>query len=237
MGVGRSWWRLSAGAAVSAVALAACSGHLWASDSGASPAASAKALEGARASLQRAARGQAVTVVVTGGGFEAATYDQHGHLDFWADTSGSWTRQAARTYPGSTGQGVTVSGALLPGMPDATFVLNSPGLVEDDSVRAVVYARGGSGWGILSRRGSALVPAVHPAASAQALFFGAWLLPAGLRTSVESETVAEAIAGSVNPIVDYWRWSNGRFVLTRSNALTAVALTAPHSTVTMPPTQ
>jgi len=231
MGVGWSWWRLSAGAAVSAVALAACSGHLWASNSGASPATSARDLEGARASLQRAAWGQAVTVVATGTGFEAATYDQHGHLDFWADTSGSWTRQAARTYPGSTVQGVTVSGALLPGMPDATFVLNSPGLVEDDSVRAVVYARGGSGWGMLSRKGSALVPVVHPAASAQALFFGAWLLPGGLRTSVESETVAEAIAGSVNPIVDYWRWSNGRFVLMRSNALTAAVQPAPHSTV------
>lgn len=231
MGVRRSGWRLSVGAAVSAVALAACSGLPWASDSGTSPAANSKALDGARASLQRAARGQAVTVVATDAGFEAATYDQHGHLDFWADTSGSWTRQAARTYPGSAGRGVTVSGALLPGMPDATFVLDSPGLVEDDSARAVVYARGGSGWGILSRKGSALVPAGHPAVSAQALFFGAWLLPAGLRTSVESETTAEAIAGSVNPIVDYWRWSNGRFVLARNNTLTAAVQPPPQSTV------
>jgi hypothetical protein len=231
MGVRRSGWRLGVGAAVITVALAACSGLPWASDSGASPAASAKALEAARASLQRVARGQAVAVVATGAAFEAATYDQHGHLDFWADTSGSWTRQAARTYPGSTGRGVTVSGALLPGMLDATFVLDSPGLVEDGSVRAVVYARGGSGWGILSRKGSALVPAGRPAASAQALFFGAWLLPGGLRTSVESGTVAEAIAGTVNPIVDYWRWTNRRFVLARNNTLTAAVQPAPKTTV------
>ena len=97
MGVRRSGWRLGVGAAVITVALAACSGLPWASDSGASPAASAKALEAARASLQRVARGQAVTVVATDAAFEAATYDQHGHLDFWADTSGSWTRQAARS--------------------------------------------------------------------------------------------------------------------------------------------
>jgi hypothetical protein len=116
-------------------------------------------------------------------------------------------------------------------MPDATFVLDSPGLVEDESVRAVVYARGGSGWGILSRKGSALVPAADPAASAQALFFGAWLLPIGLRTSVESETAPEAIAGSVKPIVDYWRWSDDRFVLAWSNTLTAALQPAPKSTV------
>lgn len=232
MGVRRSGWWLGAGAAVSALALAACSELPWASDSGVSPAASAKALGAAHASLQRVARGQAVTVVATGAGFEAATYDQHGNLDFWSDTSGSWARQAARTYPGgSAGRGVTVSGALLPGMRDATFVLDSPGLSEDDSVSAVVYARGGSGWGILSREGSALVPADHPAASGQAFFFGAWLLTVGLRTAVESETVPDAIAGSVNPIVDYWRWSNGRFVVARSNTLTAAVQPVPKSTV------
>jgi len=230
MGVRRSGWRLSAVAAVSAVLLAACSGLPWASHSGALPA-NATALKEARTSLQRVARGQAVTVVVTGAGFEAATYDQHGHIDFWADTSGSWTRQAARTYPDPTGRGATVTGALLPGMHDATFVLDSPGLVEDGSACAAVYARGRSGWGILARKGPALVPAVHPGESAQALFVGAWLLPSGLRTSVGSETVAVAIAGSVNPVVDYWRWSNGRFVLARSNTLTATVQPAPRSTV------
>lgn len=231
MGVRRSGWRLSAGAAVSAVVLAACSGLPWAPDSAAPPAVNAKALEEARVSLQRAARGQAVTVVAIGAGFEAATYDQRGHLSFWADTSGSWARQAARTYPGSAGRGVTVSGALLPGMHAATFVLDSPELVEDGSARAVVYARGRTGWGILSRKGSALVPADHPGASAQALFYDAWLLPTGLRTSVDSETVAEAIAGSVNPVVDYWRWNSGRFVLARSNTLTATVQPLPASTV------
>ena len=210
--------------------------HPWVSHSEGSSGASASIANTARTDLQRLARGQMIVIVPLSAGFEAASYDQYGHLDFWADTSGSWVLQAARKYQSDsadsgptgsyTGQGVTVSGALLPGMSDATFVVYSLGFSGDGSASADVYARGESGWGFVTQRGTSLVPTGRSATSVRDAFYGASLLPAGLRTSFESSAFSSA-TGSFIPLVNYWQWDNGRFDLAHSNTLTATLQPSP----------
>lgn len=227
--------RVAAAAAAVGVAVAVWAVHPWASESPGSAAASKSAVNSAGVSLQHLGRGQTAVVVPVGAGFEAATYDQHGRLDFWADTAGSWVLQAARTYqddppdsqPGRSAQDVTVSGALLPGMSDATFAVSSPGFSGDGSGTAKVYARGELGWGIIAQQGTWLVPTGRSGSSAQDTFLGAWLLPAGLRTSKQSYDFGSPTVGAQIPLVDYWRWDNGRFDLARTNALTATVQPSP----------
>jgi hypothetical protein len=167
-------------------------------------------------------------VVAVGAGFEAATYDQHGRLEFWADATGSWKRQSSLKYPGiAYDGGTTVSGAVLPGMSHATFVVNSPGFSGDGSGNAAVYAHGKSGWAIVVQQGKRLTPSQHPSASAQDIFFEAAAMSTGLRTETESDVFASAIAGSVTPVVDYWRWSDGGFTMAGGNTLSASIVSAP----------
>ena len=229
---------VAAAIGLTVVAIAVWAVHPWVSHSLGSPSASAREADAARADLQRLVHGQMVVVVSLGAGFEAASYDQRGRLDFWVDASGSWVLQAARMYqsdsadsetPGSyTGQGVTVSGALLPGMSSATFVVHSLGFSGDGSATTDVYARGKSGWGFVAQRGASLVTTGRSATSPRDAFYGASLLPTGLRTSVLSSAFSN-VTGSLIPLVNDWQWRNGRFGLAHSNTLTATIQPSPKS--------
>ncbi len=220
--------------------VAVWAGHPWGShppvSSGAPNASSAGV---ARADLLHLVRGKTAVVVPLRTGFEAAAYDQYGHIDFWAGTSASWTLQAARMYQSDaadsetaaayTGTGVSVSGALLPGMSDATFVVQSAGFSGDGSASYDVYTRGASGWGYVAQSGTRLMPTGRSATSPQDAFFGAWLHSAGLQTADEPGVFSAAV-GSYVPLVDWWRWDNGRFDLARDNTLTASLQPSPDFT-------
>jgi hypothetical protein len=231
MSARRRWRRLSLVAVVGVIIATAAALWMvrpWEPRPAGSSSTRAQAENAARMSLQRLVPGQGVVTVALNVGFEAATYDQAGDIDFWVGTGSSWDLQAVRTYStGSVGQGVIVSGALLPDMPDATFVVNGPGLTGDGSGDAAVYTRGKSGWGVVAQQGGSLVPTGGSQVPTQDAFFGAWLLPVGLRTSVQPTAFASTSAGSEAPLVDYWRWHDGRFTLARSNTLTAVIQPAP----------
>jgi hypothetical protein len=67
-----------------------------------------------------------------------------------------------------------VSGALLPGMPNATFVVHSLGFSGDGSGSADIYARGESGWGFVTQHGTSLVPTGRSATSVRDTLYGAW---------------------------------------------------------------
>lgn len=87
-----------------------------------------------------------MTVVPVPGGYDAATYDQSGHVDFWQYIK-SWKEVARDTYPRNLsntnteicgGPRVTITGALLTGMRHATFIICGQ------------FAGDGSGWDIVS---------------------------------------------------------------------------------------
>ena len=206
--------------------------RLWESRSTSSPDSSAQAENAALGSLQRLEPGQGVVAVAIHAGFEAATYDQAGDIDFWAETADSWVLQAVRTYSTeSAARGVIVSGAMLPGMSDATFIVNGPGDTGTGSGNAVVYTRGRSGWGVVAQQGASLVPTGRSQVPAQDAFFGAWLLPAGLRTSVQPDIFSSTAAGNIAPLVEFWRWHDGKFTLVHSNTLTASVQPAPKASL------
>jgi hypothetical protein len=181
----------------------------------------------ASASLQSRTRGRELAVVPVRQAFEAVAYDQYGHLGFWSDASGSWVLQASRTYQtvdaDYSGQDVTVTGLLLPEMSDATFLVHSQGFSGDGSGDADVYARGASGWGDVIQKGLNLMPTGR-SAGVQGAFLDAWLSTAsGLQTAVESG----ALGNSGAPLIDDWKWTDGRFALSANNTVTATLEASP----------
>jgi hypothetical protein len=98
--------------------------------------------------------GEAHALVAIAHGFEAATFDQHAHIQFWRSDGNSvnWTQLGQSTYPYSPAVGApaqaTVQGALLLRMQHATFILTA-NLTGDGSGNDVAYTAGTRGWGAI----------------------------------------------------------------------------------------
>ncbi len=114
------------------------------------------------------APGMKRVVVRVGHGEQAATWDQTGHIDFWALGAGHrWKELAASTYPllgqGSGPPDLSVSGSAVTGMHTATFILHGV-FTGDGSGDYIVYGNGAHGWGALVLGpGDVLVPNGRPA--------------------------------------------------------------------------
>lgn len=99
-------------------------------------------------------RGQAHVLVTVARGYEAASFDQHTHIQFWRSVGNTvdWVLLGRSIYPyspavGSSAQ-ATVQGALLSRMQHATFILTA-NLTGDGSGNDVAYTTGGRGWGVI----------------------------------------------------------------------------------------
>lgn len=92
--------------------------------------------------------------------FEAACYDQRGHLVLWRHSAGGWHQMAQSTCPPDSADGppsydehgVGVEGAVLPGMSDAVFIVTGP-FSGDGTGNAVAFGNGPDGWGLLVQSG------------------------------------------------------------------------------------
>jgi len=87
------------------------------------------------------------------GGYEAATYDQAGHVGFWYDSqaSTSWRQVGSSRYPYVPDLGAPraiMQGALLSTMAHATFIVRGT-FTGDSSGNAVAFTTGRSGWGAI----------------------------------------------------------------------------------------
>lgn len=112
--------------------------------------------------------GVAHVLVAIAGGFEAATFDQHTHIQFWRNLGDSvnWVQVARSTYPYSPAVGspaqARVRGALLSRMQHATFIL-SANLTGDGSGNDVAYTTGPNGWGAIKAEANGNIgPSGHP---------------------------------------------------------------------------
>jgi hypothetical protein len=87
------------------------------------------------------------------GGFEAATYDQSGHIRFWFEPTeaATWELVGRSRYPDIAQLGpphATTQGALLRNMADATFIVRGT-FSGDGSGNAVAFTDGRQGWGAI----------------------------------------------------------------------------------------
>jgi hypothetical protein len=93
--------------------------------------------------------------VAVPGGYEAAAWNETGRVTFWKWTNASrtWDQVGASTYPvlpRSFGTpSTTITGALLTGMSDATFIANGS-FSGDGTGNFIAFTIGPRGWGIIA---------------------------------------------------------------------------------------
>jgi hypothetical protein len=114
------------------------------------------AIKPTEAGLLRASGMPLVTApVAVPGGYEAAAWDKTGRVTFWKWTNASrtWDQAGASTYPVlhlpfATSR-TTITGALLTGMRDATFIAS--GLFSGDGTgNFIAFTNGPRGWGTIA---------------------------------------------------------------------------------------
>lgn len=108
--------------------------------------------------------GQGNSVVPVPGGYEAATWDSQSHIQFWRFTGqGPWSQVGQSSYPivGTEPATATITGALLSGMTDATFI--AQGYFSGDGTgNDIAFGNGPKGWGTLvPGPNQSLVPTGH----------------------------------------------------------------------------
>lgn len=94
---------------------------------------------------------RATAPVAVPGGYEAAAWDEAGHVSFWKWAAGTWRRVGASRYPvvGMEPIETTITGALLTGMSDAVFIVN--GYFSGDGTGTyIAFTNGPHGWGTIA---------------------------------------------------------------------------------------
>lgn len=96
---------------------------------------------------------RATAPITVPGGYQAAAWDEAGHVTFWKWTAGAgrWSQVGASTYPVVRGEPIdtTITGAVLPGMTDATFIAH--GFFSGDGTGSYIALTGGlRGWGAIA---------------------------------------------------------------------------------------
>ncbi|MET8079905.1 hypothetical protein [Streptomyces sp. NPDC005303] len=182
-------------------------------------------------------------VVRSPGGFEAACYDQRGHLVFWRYSAGGWHQMAQSTYPPDSADGppsydehgVGVEGAVLPGMSDAVFIVTGP-FSGDGTGNAVAFGNGPDGWGLLVQDGASRLRSSGTGSSSSdtGQYLSARFTGGLMETAVNSGAFSNAF-GSGFPVRRQWRWSKDHLVLASDSVVTAATTSAPTGDVPVLP--
>jgi hypothetical protein len=103
--------------------------------------------------LQVSGMPRATAPIAVPGGYEAAAWDEAGHVTFWrwAAGTGTWHQAGASRYPvvGLEPIDTTITGALLSGMSDAVFIAN--GFFSGDGTGTyIAFTNGPHGWGTIA---------------------------------------------------------------------------------------
>lgn len=166
--------------------------------------------------------------------YEGATVNKAGQIVFWishpGDRGGAWQEIGQSTFPTSVDPSLpdaTVTGALLPGMPDATFIVHGT-FSEDGGVNAVSFTSSDTvrgRWGVIKA-----LPGGDLAGSGQ----GVAQLRTGLELGLEndiyfangqletaecSQTLPMSACGGDQRVLKYWKWNGRVFVLDHAAGL------------------
>jgi len=170
-------------------------------------------------------------VVRTAGGYEAATYDQHYHIAFWRFDN-SWHQMGASTYPMLPTQfgppDATVTGALLTGMNDATFIATGY-FTGDGSGNAIAFTNGPHGWGTIAPGpDNTLVPtgAQSTDNSTPGIHYRV-RFDAGNLVTVDENPFFSTAEGGEYPLTTHWEWTDGDFTDAHDTTFTAQIAAAP----------
>jgi hypothetical protein len=180
--------------------------------------------------------------VAVPGGDEGATWNNTGQIEFWRWTSSTlaWKKVGTSRYPvlpapDNDYNGATVTGALLTGMSDATFIATGV-FTGDGTGNAVAFTNGSHGWGTIAPgSGVTLVPTGNSSTdnSTPGLRWGITFGGGELRTQDQNPFFAVA-EGNEYPLVTYWKWTGAGFADDRDNAFSAAASSGPSSAPNMP---
>jgi hypothetical protein len=172
-----------------------------------------------QAALQKIVGSQAITLVALAGGYEAISYDQATHVQFWKNSgnSTSWQQIGASSYPYNAAvgapPGAKASGALLTNMSDATFIVS--GLFSGDgSGNAVSFTTdGGKGWGVIkAEKNGNIAPSGQPVAADRiGLGFGFGFDHGRLVTKDCALNQPTAACGGPTTVIKYWLWTGTDF--------------------------
>lgn len=220
---------LAAALATSGLALAGCGGLEAASSSsrGATVTvrASGDALTQQTGDLTQQTGDQVAVVALPGSrGYQAAAYDGSGHVTFWASSSSGWRRIGVAGYPTSAALGPVnpkVTGGVLAGMSDATFVLTGT-FTTDSSVNALAYTRRpDGGWGVVKAEpngniGASAKPVGRDGIGLENAFY---LVNGELETADCSKTLPMVQCGGDSRVLKFWRWNGTDFTLDRAAGL------------------
>ncbi|WP_234543989.1 hypothetical protein [Streptomyces shenzhenensis] len=178
-------------------------------------------------------------VVRTPGGYEAACYDEHGHITFWRRTASGWRELAQSVYPKDVADGpgsydehgVSVQGATPSGSADAVFIVNGP-FTGDGSGNAVAFGNGPDGWGLLlPRKTGQLVSSGSGSSSINPGIYLSERFTQGMLETDENTGVFSTAFGAGFPLRRYWYGTKDRLVEKRDNIVTATTASAPQGTV------
>jgi hypothetical protein len=206
-------------------------------------AAANRLLAAAGKLLAAAAPGQARDVVAADGSFEAATYDQYGHINFWREETGHWVGLAQRLYPPDAGNGsmsysstgaVSVTGQVLVGMTEPIYIVSGH-FSSDGSDNSLAFSDGPAGWGVVVEQASGVLSSDGESLTDQgtglnwedrfvAGRFETLQRPAGWTPAFDSEF----------PVTQLWSWATSGFNLVTSNVVTAALASAPPSAAALP---
>jgi len=161
--------------------------------------------------------GEAHLLVKIPNGYEAATFDQQADIQFWRSVGKNvdWTQVGTSTYPYSPSIGgpadAKVSGALLSGMQNATFIVTGS-FTADSSGNAVAYTTGDHGWGVIKAEPNGNIgPSGQPVGSDRiGLSYGFGFAAGKLKT--QDCPANEPIVSCGSDHVDkLWKWTGHDF--------------------------
>jgi hypothetical protein len=200
-------------------------------------------LAAASKQLAAAAPGLARDVVAAGGTYEAATYDQFGHIDFWRDDAGHWTTLAQRLYPPDAGNGtmsysstgaVKVTGQVLAGMTEPIYIVSGR-FSSDGSDNSLAFSDGPVGWGVVVEQYGGELSSDGGSLTYQGTGLS-WedRFTAGRFETLERPAGWTEAFDSQFPVTQLWSWAADRFTLVTSNVVTASVLSTPPAAAALP---
>jgi hypothetical protein len=181
-------------------------------------APSGPALSERERQLDAQTNGQAHVVVGVPGGYEAASYDQAGNIDFWAnpDVSATWRQLGRSSYPVQAQLGpphASVQGALLRRMKNATFIVRGV-FTGDSSGNAVAFTAGGAGWGaVKAERNGNIGPSGRPVGADQIGLSYDFGFDRGALVTKDCRTDVPIAECGKHPVTKRWLWAGRDFRL------------------------
>jgi hypothetical protein len=168
------------------------------------------------AQLTTQTNGEAHVVVAISHGYEAATYDRAGGIRFWrvVGTEPGWRQVGVSRYPAEVDgkpYDVSVTGALLRGMKNATFIVRGQ-FTTDNSGLAVAYTTGPKGWGAIKAEPSGNIgPSGKPIGSNRIGLSRGFAFVGGLLQTKDCPQSLPISSCGGHEIVKLWRWAGKDF--------------------------